>query len=153
MTIIRADLNQPDHSQAIVALLNDYARDPMGQSRPLDSDVSSRIIAGLTACDAARVYLAEKGDQFVGVAVCFKTYATFLGAPALNVHDLVVVPAARRQGIGSAMLDAAERDARAEGCAKLTLEVRCDNPAARALYHRHGLTAGTPRYEFWTKCL
>jgi ribosomal protein S18 acetylase RimI-like enzyme len=54
------------------------------------------------------------------------------------VHDLAVMPRFQRRGIGRALLVAAETRALANGCCKLTLEVRQDNQPARGLYRQHG---------------
>ncbi len=45
-----------------------------------------------------------------------------------------VVPEARRQGVGAALVEKASILARARGAATLHLEVEADNAAARALY-------------------
>lgn len=52
-----------------------------------------------------------------------------------RVINLAVDPAARRQGIGAALLDAVERSLHA---AEMTLMVQQENTAARALYHNVG---------------
>ncbi len=54
------------------------------------------------------------------------------------VMEIAVDPAARRCGHGRALLDEAERRARAWGTASLWLEVRAQNDAARGLYARCG---------------
>jgi ribosomal protein S18 acetylase RimI-like enzyme len=76
----------------------------------------------------------------VGVAVCFLGFSTFNARPLLNIHDLAVVPERRGQGIGKALLAAAEAEAMRRGCCKLTLEVQDDNRRARGLYERAGFT-------------
>jgi GNAT superfamily N-acetyltransferase len=86
------------------------------------------------------VLLAFDGDEPVGIATCFFGFSTFAARPLLNVHDLAVVPARRGDGIGRALLAAAEERARAAGCCKLTLEVQDDNHRARAVYARFGFT-------------
>jgi len=49
--------------------------------------------------------------------------------------------AARRLGVGSLLLGAAETHLRGEGISRLTLEVSEENPAALAFYRRFGFTA------------
>lgn len=51
----------------------------------------------------------------------------------LRVVDLSIAPAARRRGHARAVLEALQECAGREACV-LTLRVRADNPAARALY-------------------
>ena len=44
ITTLEANLSNPEHQQAILALLNAYATDPMGNGKPLADDVQQRLI-------------------------------------------------------------------------------------------------------------
>jgi ribosomal protein S18 acetylase RimI-like enzyme len=134
----RADLRDDADAAAIVMLLDAYAADPRGGGVPLPDAVKARLVAGLCATTAARVWLAFDGLQPVGVCVAFLGYSTFQARPLLNIHDLAVLPGCRGRGTGGALLAAAEAQALAEGCCKLTLEVQDDNTPARQLYERFG---------------
>jgi ribosomal protein S18 acetylase RimI-like enzyme len=59
-------------------------------------------------------------------------------ARVARLYSLAVGSHARGTGLGGALLAAAETDARERGCHAMRLEVRVDNPAAIALYERHG---------------
>ena len=61
---------------------------------------------------------------------------------------LVVSPAARRQGVGAALVRAGVRAVGFDGAKAVTLEVRWDNEAAIALYQRLGFEqlAARPNY-------
>ena len=52
----------------------------------------------------AEVVLAESGGVAVGFALFFPSYSTFLGKPGLYLEDLFVLPAARGQGVGLALM-------------------------------------------------
>ncbi|HYB86247.1 MAG TPA: GNAT family N-acetyltransferase [Streptosporangiaceae bacterium] len=70
-------------------------------------------------------------------------------AHVLGIMGLAVAPDARRQGVASALLAAAERHARARGARKLSLHVLGTNAAAERLYERLGFVReGTLRDEF-----
>jgi GNAT superfamily N-acetyltransferase len=56
----------------------------------------------------------------------------------LVLWDLRVAPAARRQGVGSALFRAIEAWARARGCRELKVETQNTNAAACRFYARHG---------------
>ena len=101
-------------------------------------EVRDRLPSMLRDQANALVLLAFVDDRPVGVAVCFFAFSTFKALPLLNIHDLAVLPQHRGRGIGRALLEAAERHARAKGCCKLTLEVQDDNTRARNLYRRFG---------------
>lgn len=137
-----ADLASAADAQAVVTLLDGYARDPMGDGIGLAPAVKERLPGVLRSFPGAVVLLAWSAARPVGVAVCFTGFSTFRAAPVLNIHDLAVIPAYRGRGIGARLLAAVENEARARGCCKVTLEVREDNPA-RALYERLGYGAGS----------
>lgn len=61
-----------------------------------------------------------------------------LPANAFYVAFLALYPAYRGRGLSRPLLDIAHRQARAEGCAQLALDVATDNPAAIAAYHSYG---------------
>ncbi len=70
-------------------------------------------------------------------------------AHVLGVMGLAVAPDARRRGVASALLAAAERLARDRGARKLSLRVLGTNAAAQRLYERLGFQReGTLRDEF-----
>lgn len=56
------------------------------------------------------------------------------GSAVARLYSVVVAPSARGLGLGRRLVAAAERGARAAGGEVLSLEVREDNAAARALY-------------------
>ncbi|MEW4562651.1 GNAT family N-acetyltransferase [Bremerella sp. JC770] len=141
--IIRIDLNDSQHAEALVHLLNQYARDPMGGNAPLPADVLENLIPRLKQIPLFRGFLAQVDGQYVGLANCFLGFSTFKARPLINIHDLAVAPTARGQGVGTALLHAVDQLAREEACAFVTLEVRADN-RARQLYLRHGFVQGDP---------
>jgi ribosomal protein S18 acetylase RimI-like enzyme len=59
-------------------------------------------------------------------------------AHVLAVHGLAVAPAARRRGVATALLGAAEHRARERGARKLSLRVLSTNPTAIRLYTKLG---------------
>lgn len=61
-------------------------------------------------------------------------------ADEAEILNFGVVPAARRQGLGADLLEAAETLAEALGAARMFLEVAVDNAPARALYAQAGYT-------------
>ncbi|MGH9556593.1 MAG: GNAT family N-acetyltransferase [Terriglobales bacterium] len=65
-----------------------------------------------------------------------------------HIVTIDVLPPARRGGLGSKLIAAAEEHLRAAGCIGVSLETAVDNHAALAFYKRHGYSVlGTiPRY-------
>lgn len=142
-----ADLGPADHAPtadagAVLSLLDAYARDPLGDGRPLTVEVRACLIPALRQVPGALVLLARAAEEPVGVAVCFTGFSTFRARGLLNIHDLAVLPAWRGRGIGRRLLDTVVAIARQRGYCKATLEVRADNASARALYAGLGFGAG-----------
>lgn len=140
--IEKADLNDPTHIDALIHLLNSYSDEPLAE------DVRQRLGDELRKHPTTHVLLATNADgQPVGTAICFLGFSTFQAKPLLNLHDLVVDPASRGQGVGSRLLASVEEMARDLDCCRVTLEVKEDNPRAKALYHRSGFVDKSPTNE------
>ena len=151
--VIDADFDNPAHADAIVTLIDAYARDPMGGGASLPAAVRRDLVAGLRAHPTTVVALAFDGREPVGIAVGFVGFSTFAARPLLNIHDLAVRPAYRGRGVGRGLLAHVEAVARARGCRKLTLEVRDDNERAQRLYRAVGFGNEDAPMRFWTKRL
>jgi ribosomal protein S18 acetylase RimI-like enzyme len=136
--IIEADLNVKQHQQAVVELIDAYARDPMGNGAALAGDVRSALIPGLQKHPTTVIFLAFRGTLPIGIAVCFRGFSTFAARPLINIHDLAVLPAHRGYGAGRLLLEAVEGKARSLGCCKVTLEVQENNRRARHVYEAAG---------------
>ncbi len=142
LVIVEADLENPEHQAAVVAMVNAYARDPMGNGRDLPEHVRNELIPGLRKHPTSLIFLAFDGEESVGIAVCFLGFSTFAARPLINIHDLAVIPAYRGQGMGRRLLERVEAKGRELGCCKLTLEVRDDNRPAQRLYEKVGFNNG-----------
>jgi len=140
--IVEADLSLAEHQEAVLAMVDAYSRDAMGNGKPLDQDVRTRLIPGLRRHPTTLIFLAFDGVQPIGAAVCFIGFSSFAAKPIINIHDFVVLPASRGKGIGRRLLEAVEAKARELGCCKLTLEVMDKNHQAIRMYQ----AAGFERY-------
>jgi GNAT superfamily N-acetyltransferase len=136
--IVEADLGRPEHQRAVVEMIDAYARDPMGDGKPLADDVRRELIPGLQRHPTTLIFLAYDRGAPVGIAVCFVGFSTFAAKPLVNVHDITVLPVRRGQGIAAKLLAGVERKARALGCCKLTLEVQENNHRAKKVYQAAG---------------
>lgn len=82
--------------------------------------------------------LCYAGRAPIGVALYYFTYSSFAARPALFLEDLFVVPTARRQGAGTALLVELARIARTKGCARMEWAVLDWNAPAIRFYERLG---------------
>jgi ribosomal protein S18 acetylase RimI-like enzyme len=156
--VLDADLRNPVHASALLALMEVYARDPMGGGQGLSDFTRAHLVDALERRPSAHVILAFAQQEPAGLAICLEGFSTFACRPLLNVHDLVVADGFRRQGVGRRLLQRAERIARRLGCCKLTLEVLEGNRAAQAAYRSVGfqpyqLDPAMGRAQFWEKPL
>lgn len=136
--LANADLHQTRDAGDVLALLDAYARDPMGGGGALSDYARTHLIERLRERPGVHVLLAYLGEEAVGLAICMEGFSTFAARPLLNVHDFAVLPAYRGRGVARTLMAGVETTARALGCCKITLEVLAGNVPARALYHAVG---------------
>lgn len=156
--IVQADLAQPRHAEALVELLDAYARDPMGGGRPLADFTRRKLVSELRKRHDAISFLAFAEERPVGLVNCFEGFSTFKCRPLLNIHDVVVLASYRGRGVARQLLQQVEEYARARGCCKLTLEVLEGNRPAQSVYRHAGfagyeLDPATGQALFWEKPL
>ena len=138
LQLCRADYQHPAHAQALVFLLDAYARDAAGGGQPLADFAKQHLVAELAARPQAFSVLAFDGTQPVGLVNCIEGFSTFACRPLVNVHDVVVLASHRGRRVGEQMLALVEQLARERGACKLTLEVLQGNRSAITLYERVG---------------
>ncbi len=140
INICEADLTYSVHQTAVLEMVDGYARDPMGDGKPLSESVRQRLIPELQKHKTTLIFLAFDSDKSVGIAVCFVGFSTFLAQPLINIHDLAVIPEYRGKGIGKQLLSAVENKAKEMHCCKLTLEVLENNTRALNAYTSFGFS-------------
>ncbi len=145
LTIRRVNYQDPTDRAALCAMLKAYAQDPMGGGEVLAEKNLARLCDDLAARPFAFNFLAwqsnSSGQEAVGLANCFEGYSTFKAQPLINIHDIAVHPSARGRGVGQALLQAVEAEAKARSACKITLEVLSGNTVAIKSYDRFGFTA------------
>lgn len=125
----------PDALVLVGRLLHDFNTaydDPTPGAEALTSRLTELV--GLGETD---VLVAEEA----GVAVVRYRPSLWSRADEAYLAELWVDPAARRRGLGRALLRAALERARERGCDLLDLSTSEDDPEARALYESEGLHA------------
>ncbi|MBC3861486.1 GNAT family N-acetyltransferase [Undibacterium jejuense] len=141
LTILQADLQQVQHADDLVLMLNTYASDPMGGGEPLSDFVRQNLIAELQKRPNIRGFLAYQNDQAVGFAICIEGFSTFACKPLLNIHDFGVHPDFRGWGIAKKLLGFISDFAQTHAYCKITLEVLQGNAPAHALYIDQGFSS------------
>jgi GNAT superfamily N-acetyltransferase len=113
----------------------EFTPDRAAQQRGLE-----RILANPRA---GTILVAYDNEAVVGMVNVLFTESTALGARVALLEDMVVLPASRRKGIGTMLLQSAFQAARAEGCRRITLLTDAGNAAAQRFYRRHGFGASS----------
>jgi len=88
-------------------------------------------------------FIATEADAVLGYAGLFAL------APDADVQTIAVSPAAQGRGLGATLLTELIDQAVARECEQLMLEVRSDNAAALALYHRFGFEQLNIRRDYY----
>ena len=118
------------HIEALTLLERICFNDPWSK-QTLTSEIYNQSAHFLTA------FVDENIAGYIGVnEICDTAF----------IANLAVFPEYRKTGVGTALLNAAEKGARDRGLCEITLEVRTDNEAAVALYKKEGFeTLGVRR--------
>lgn len=156
--VIQTDLSLPTHAEAVVHLMDAYARDPMGGGHGLSDFAKTHLPAELAQRPSIHVILALVETKPAGLVVCIEGFSTFACQPLLNIHDVIVDAPYRGRGLSKLLLQKAEAIAVELGCCKLTLEVLEGNSVAQAAYrsfgfHSYQLDPQMGRALFWEKKL
>ncbi|MFZ5895859.1 MAG: ribosomal protein S18-alanine N-acetyltransferase [Myxococcota bacterium] len=129
MTAIEVSLARDDDATAVRELVAANA-DPFD----VDMELARRY---------ARVWVARRDTQILGVALTWEV------ADEIHIIDVLVAAAARRQGLGRALLREILEQA-ARGPFRLALlEVRRDNQPARGLYESLGFVVVGEREKYY----
>jgi GNAT superfamily N-acetyltransferase len=124
--------------ESIVPLFDAY-RQFYGQAP--DLDLARRFLRERFAHRESWIFLARdaNGDA-LGFTQLYPLFGSVRCERKYLLNDLFVAPAARRGGIGAALLNAAAQFARADGAASLSLSTAIDNRTAQRLYESLGWT-------------
>jgi GNAT superfamily N-acetyltransferase len=129
---------RPEDTAAIIAMARALAAavgDP--QPRLTPTELIRAGTAGWFDC-----LVAEAADRLVAYALLCKGFEAHTAKRRLWIGDLYVEPAARRSGVGRALMAAIARHALALGCDAVYWELWRMNSAGEAFYR--GLGAETP---------
>ena len=109
-----------------------------------DDDAAARFTADFAATPPRFELLVaedatdEGGARLCAYALFFPVYSTFLARPSLYLEDLFVLPDARGQGIGAALLRRLAALAVARGCGRFEWTVLDWNVRAQEFYQALG---------------
>jgi GNAT superfamily N-acetyltransferase len=115
--------------------LAEYERAKPGEAPVTEKDLAETLFGKRPA---AEVLIAYLGSEPAGFALFFHNYSTWLGNRGIYLEDLFVRPAARKHGVGFALLRALARIAIDRGCGRLDWSVLNWNELAISFYKQIG---------------
>ena len=130
---------------AVTRLLEELGRPEVTE----ETRDACRAVFEAQVLDPEAAHLVAEADDGAVVGFCSLHFRPRLNhlTPQAWVPDLIVAPTARRAGVGLALLEEAERQARGRGCHDLTLESAHFRTDAHRLYTRFAMTQGA--LAFW----
>ena len=140
-----------DDGEPILALMPRLAAFDLPDSRnPVDlwqsdADMFRRWLNGAEAECLVQVAVDES-HKVLGFAMTSLRPELLSHEPSAHLEAIAVDESAEGQGVGKALLIAAEEDARAHGALTMTLHVFAVNDRARAMYERAGYDGELMRY-------
>lgn len=84
------------------------------------------------------VWVAQEGEEAVGVCVVCFAISTSLGTLVVKLDDMFVKAGWQSQGIGSRMMADLKRELWSDDVRRIDTSVHLRNPDARRFYERHG---------------
>ncbi len=133
MNVFRADSG---HLGQLAVLFDQYRQ---FYEQPADLGACRQFIGNRMANNESVVFAAETGDgSMLGFTQLYHSFCSVDMIELIYLYDLYVVPDARRQGVGRALMDAARQYAVDRGAGRLQLETAVDNKPAQALYESLG---------------
>lgn len=133
-TATAADLSR------IAALVQQYweFESIAGFDRP---HIESLLLSLLAAPQRGTCWVADTGNELPGYLLATYVFSLEHGGVMAEIDELFVTPVGRSSGVGSKLLETAERDFAALGIVRVQLQLAIGNEAARIFYAKRGYSS------------
>lgn len=115
------------------------------------TEIHAFLLERLQRGDAQLFIARDEQGMAQGFTQLYPLQSSLSLAPAWLLSDLFVLPSARRQGVGEALMNAARAYAEASGACGLQLETAKTNLAGQALYERLGYVRDELYLTYWLR--
>lgn len=158
LRLVKVDYSNKAHTTVLLALLQMYAKDPMGGNEAINDSVLQSLPKALQIRPYMHSFLVFENELAIAFSNCIESFSTFSGKGVLNIHDFAVSPACRGKNVSQFLLSGIQDFAKQIACSKLTLEVLEGNTSAIRAYQKAGFSAYQLNPEmgnamFWQKYL
>jgi len=142
-------INSPEYNTTVVTVVRDFQPEDFDTLWRMDQEC---FAPGISYSKAELKSFIDRAGSFTLVAVDaqmnIQGFIVIQGGKAGHVITIDVSPRARRLGVGSLLLRAAEQRLASAGTGMINLETAVDNGSALAFYKRHGYNVirTWPRY-------
>jgi ribosomal protein S18 acetylase RimI-like enzyme len=140
--IIQASL---EHVEVLTPLFDGYRQ---FYKQPSNLNGARRFLSERLANKESVIFLASNEQEGLGFVQLYPTFSSIALKRLWILNDLYVLPDARRQGIGRALLKRAQQFATETGAKGLVLETAIDNPAQN-LYRLMGYQRDQEFYSYY----
>jgi GNAT superfamily N-acetyltransferase len=134
---LRIEPARPHQAPVLLALVRELARFEKLEHQVVATEEQLRNELGASR-PVIEASIAWQGSDAVGFALYFHNFSTFLARRGLYLEDLYVVPAARRRGVGRALITHVASIAVARGCGRFEWAVLDWNQHAIDFYRSLG---------------
>ena len=132
--------------EALLPLIAAYQR--FYEVEDVDDERNRAFFSGFLAPSERGMLIgAWRESELLGYACLYWAFTSLVPAEIVLMNDLYVVPEARDQGVGRALIEASAAVTRERGAHHLQWVTAPDNRAARRLYDATGAT-GEPSIEY-----
>ena len=136
LKIIRAEVW---HAELVAPLFDAYRQ---FYKQPGDHSGAHRFITDRLKANESVVFLAtlerDGASKAVGFVQLYPAFSSISMKRLWILNDLFVMPEARKQGVGAALMESARQLALATAAKELILETAIDNHSAQSLYEKLG---------------
>jgi GNAT superfamily N-acetyltransferase len=106
--------------------------------QPSQRECCSRFLSERISQQESVIFLAYRDSKTVGFVQLYPSFSSLAMNRIWILNDLFVVDSARKNGVGTALLQAAENFARESNAVRLTLTTGVENLTAQSLYESLG---------------
>lgn len=134
----------PHDTEAIAGMAIAF-RNHLERDTPSDQ-CFHRSVAFLLAADDASFLIASEAGRPLGYILLRYRYSMWADGVEATLEDLFVDPAARRNGVGRALVEDALRHATRRGCCSICLDTNEHNAASTRIYRQLGFNEVSRRW-------